>query len=221
MVENLYVLPVLLLSVVLHEVAHGLVALWCGDPTAKEMGRLTLNPIPHIDLVGSVIVPVFSLLSAGRVFIAWAKPVPVNPYNFRHLRRDDILVSIAGPLTNYIVAGFCTMALILLAWLGQILGTIPPLASDFMEYLWKMFFLGITQNLMLAVFNMIPIPPLDGSHVLASFLPGEVANQYRSVGFFGIFLILILMNVPLVNRMFFGIVSVLARPFELLIYFLT
>ena len=84
-------------------------ALRCGDPTAKEMGRITLNPIPHIDLIGSIIVPLFSLFATGRIFIAWAKPVPVNPLNFRHYRRDDILVSVVGPFSNLFVALFCAI----------------------------------------------------------------------------------------------------------------
>ncbi len=214
MADSLYIVPVLLMSVVLHEIAHGVVALWCGDPTAKEMGRLTLNPIPHIDLIGSIIVPLISLLSVGRVFIAWAKPVPINPYNFRHGKRDDILVSAAGPVTNFLVAAFCTIAVILAVKILNLMdATSPEVVKDFGDYLVKMFYSGIYLNIVLAVFNLIPVPPLDGSHVLASFLPDEAANSYRSVGFFGIFIIIILMDIPLVNRIFFSLINILAFPF--------
>jgi Zn-dependent protease len=101
--DTLYILPVLLFSIVVHEVAHGWMALRLGDTTARDLGRLTLNPIPHIDPIGSVLVPLISLFSTGSVFIAWAKPVPVNPMMFRNPRRDDILVSTVGPFSNLIV----------------------------------------------------------------------------------------------------------------------
>src|SRR5258706_8774930 len=107
MLEQLYILPVLLFSVVIHEISHGWMALRLGDTTARDLGRLTLNPIPHIDPVGSVLVPLLSLIAAGRVFIAWAKPVPVNPLNFSNYRRDDILVSVVGPFSNIVMALVC------------------------------------------------------------------------------------------------------------------
>ena len=100
--DSLYILPILLFSIVVHEVAHGWMALRLGDSTARDSGRLTLNPIPHIDPIGSIAIPLLSYLSAGSVFIAWAKPVPINPANFRNFRRDDILVSIIGPFSNLV-----------------------------------------------------------------------------------------------------------------------
>src|SRR5512142_2895625 len=115
MIDQLYILPILLFSVIIHEIAHGWTALRLGDPTAKMMGRLTLNPTPHIDLIGSIVVPLFSLFAAGSVFIAWAKPVPVDPRNFSHYRRDDILVSVAGPVSNILMALVCSIAVVLLA----------------------------------------------------------------------------------------------------------
>ena len=114
MLEELYILPVLLFSVVIHEISHGYMALRLGDSTAKEMGRLTLNPIPHIDPMGSVVVPLFSLLVAGQVFIAWAKPVPINPLNFPNYRRDDLLVAAVGPLSNIVLAFVCSLFVIVL-----------------------------------------------------------------------------------------------------------
>src|SRR5512142_2105649 len=109
MLEQLDVLPILLFSVIVHEIAHGWMALKLGDPTARDMGRLTLNPIPHIDPVGSMLVPLISFFAAGTVFIAWAKPVPVNPLYFRNLRRDGILVSVVGPASNLLLALFCAI----------------------------------------------------------------------------------------------------------------
>jgi Zn-dependent protease len=217
MLDQLYILPILLFSVVIHELAHGWMALRLGDTTARDMGRLTLNPIPHIDPIGSIVVPLFSILMAGRIFIAWAKPVPVNPLNFSHYRRDDILVSVIGPVSNFILAFICTVAFILLAHIAPALSQSDSLADEAVQFLLKMFAGGITLNIVLAVFNMIPIPPLDGSHVVASLLPEEVSRQYSSIGFFGIFIILMLMRWQPFNILFSTIIGTLAYPFEMMI----
>ncbi len=217
-IDQLYILPILLFSVIIHEIAHGWTALRLGDPTAKMMGRLTLNPIPHIDLIGSIIVPLFSLLAAGSVFIAWAKPVPVDPRNFSHYRRDDILVSIAGPLSNILMALVCSIAVILLAALNKaVVSWDAPLATQAMVFLLRMFYGGVYLNIVLAVFNLIPVPPLDGSHVLASLLPGKAATAYARVGFAGIFLLIFLMRVPVFSSVFQGIIRTLFVPFRTLI----
>src|SRR5208283_2452994 len=113
MIDQLYILPILLFSVIIHEISHGWMALRLGDTTARDMGRLTLNPIPHIDLFGSILVPLMSLASTGQVFIAWAKPVPINPANFKHYTRDDILVSTIGPFSNIVLSLFCTVCFII------------------------------------------------------------------------------------------------------------
>ncbi len=221
-ISQLYVLPILFLSVVVHENAHGLVALWRGDPTAKEMGRLTLNPIPHIDFVGTILVPIFSLLAAGRVFIAWAKPVPVNPLNFRNYRRDDILVSIAGPLSNLIMAGVCTLTVVAAVWLHTVMGeNLPEAGEEFMKFLINTFFIGIYLNVVLAVFNMIPVPPLDGSHILASLLPQGIGERYRSIGFVGVFVVIFLMRVPVVDRIFTLMINTLISPYTFVLQMLT
>ncbi len=217
-IDQLYILPILLFSVIIHEIAHGWTALRLGDPTAKMMGRLTLNPIPHIDLIGSIIVPLFSLLAAGSVFIAWAKPVPVDPRNFSHYRRDDILVSVAGPLSNLLMALVCSIAVILLAALNKaVVNWDAPLATQAMVFLLRMFYGGVYLNIVLAVFNLIPVPPLDGSHVLASLLPGKAAAAYARVGFAGIFLLIFLMRVPAFSSLFQGIIRTLFVPFRTLI----
>ena len=218
MIDQLYILPILLFSVIIHEIAHGWVALKLGDPTAKMMGRLTLNPVPHIDLVGSIIVPLFSLFAAGSVFIAWAKPVPVDPRNFAHYRRDDMLVSVAGPVSNLVLALVCSITVILLAIANRTVeGMNAPLADESMVFLLRMFYGGIYLNIMLAVFNLLPVPPLDGSHVLASLLPAKAGAVYARIGFAGIFLILFLMRVPVFSDAFQGIIRGLFIPFRALI----
>ena len=220
--ETLYIIPILLFSVVVHEVMHGYVALKCGDPTAKYMGRLTLNPIPHIDLFGSILVPLFSILVAGRVFIAWAKPVPVNPLNFRNYKRDSLLVSAVGPISNLFLALCCALFVIVLLNLGNFFDSFnSELVKFAYEFLLKMFYGGIYLNIVLGVFNLIPVPPLDGSHVLASILPDRLGESYRQIGFFGIFIVIFLMRVPIFSNIFFSIVKAIAFPIEVLIQVLT
>jgi Zn-dependent protease len=219
MLNELYILPILLFSVIVHELAHGWMALRLGDPTARDMGRLTFNPIPHIDPVGSIFIPLFSILVAGRVFIAWAKPVPVNPLNFSRYRRDDIFVSVVGPLSNIVMAFACTIIFILLAHIAPVFSESNVLVDEAMGFLLKMFAGGITLNVVLAVFNMIPVPPLDGSHVVASLLPESLSRQYSNVGFFGIFIILMLMRWQPFNIFFSDIIGMLTYPFEMIIHF--
>ncbi len=198
--ELLTILPVLLLSVVVHEVAHGVAAERAGDPTARMLGRITLNPVPHIDPIGSLLVPLLLVLSHSSIFFAWAKPVPVNPYNFRRPKRDDIVVSLAGPLSNLALAlGFCLL----------LLGTVLVVStrggiSNWSGSLIQLFRYGIWINLILAFFNLIPIPPLDGSHILGNLLPYEAARRYERLRPYGFILLL--------GLMWFGALSVLLRP---------
>ncbi|MBI2618922.1 MAG: site-2 protease family protein [Ignavibacteriales bacterium] len=216
--EYLPILPILFFSIVIHEMSHGWMALKLGDPTARDLGRLTLNPIPHIDPIGSILVPALSLMTAGTVFIAWAKPVPVNPANFRNFRRDDILVSAVGPLSNLVVALGCAAGYVFLEHMfGPAEMLSEGLGSEAVVFLMTMCSLGITLNIFLAVFNLIPVPPLDGSHVLASLLPPEIGERYRRIGFFGIFAIILLMRVPWFQGLILGIVGALEMPYALLI----
>lgn len=213
--ENIYIVPILIFSVVIHEMAHAWVALKCGDTTAKDLGRITLNPVPHIDLFGSILVPLFSILATGRVFIAWAKPVPIDPRNFRSFKRDDTLVTIAGPISNLLIAFACVVFVIVFYYIS---GAVNPVEGsvgfEFLNYMVKMFYAGIFLNVSLAVFNMIPIPPLDGSHVLANILPDEMAFRYRNIGFMGIFIILALFNfVPGFSQFFVSVISVVSKPY--------
>lgn len=202
--EHLYVIPILIFSVVIHETAHGWVALKCGDTTARDMGRLTLNPIPHIDLFGSIILPLILILGRANFFIAWAKPVPIDPRNFRNFKRDDSLVTIAGPISNFILAFLCCCIVISIKIIIDRIdvdeGTI---GFEFLNFLFKMFSYGIFLNVVLGIFNLFPIPPLDGSHILANLLPDAVAMRYRQIGFLGVFIILALFNfVPAFSAFF-------------------
>jgi Zn-dependent protease len=217
-VDSLYVLPILLFSIVVHEVAHGWMALRLGDTTARDLGRLTLNPIPHIDPIGSIAIPLLSFISAGSVFIAWAKPVPINPAHFRNFRRDDILVSIIGPLSNLIVAFCCAIFYIISI---RLIGPLELVENEVLRemaiFFIRMFAAGITLNIFLAVFNLIPVPPLDGSHVLAALLPEEVAERYQQIGFFGILIVILLMRLEPFRLAVISIVLTIRIPYDALI----
>lgn len=213
MTDFLLLLPVLLISVIVHEIAHGYTALRLGDPTAKQAGRLTANPIPHIDLVGSILVPLISVIVAGRVFIAWAKPLPVNPANFKNFRRDDILVSVMGPASNL------ALAFVFSVITGIVLMVTPGDPSGATEFFVRIMLNGVYLNIILAVFNMLPVPPLDGSHVLASLLPQQLGDNYRRIGFLGIFIVLLLLNNPTFRGIFLSIIETVATPYIFIIRF--
>lgn len=194
-------------------------ALQLGDSTARDFGRLTLNPIPHIDPIGSIAIPLLSYISVGTVFIAWAKPVPVNPANFRNFRRDDILVSAIGPFSNLLIAFVCMGSYIFITFL---LGTMKPVESnlqrEFVLFLVRMFYTGITINIFLAVFNLIPVPPLDGSHILSALLPAEIGERYRQIGFFGVLIVILLMRLELFRNFFLSVVRAIRIPYEFIIH---
>jgi Zn-dependent protease len=214
MSEYLPLLPILLFSVIVHELAHGWMALRLGDPTARDAGRLTLNPVPHIDPVGSLLVPLLSLATAGKIFIAWARPVPINPAHFRRLHRDEALVSAIGPLSNIALAFCCTMIVIILESLH--LGTVLSdsiQGSTLFVFLLRMFYGGIYLNVVLAVFNLIPVPPLDGSHLLAAILPSALAVKYQRIGFLGVFALILLLSIPAVGAAFGHVIGAAMSPF--------
>jgi len=150
----------LVVAVIVHEVSHGVVALWFGDDTAKRAGRLTLNPIPHIDLFGSIILPAMGAL-AGLPILGYAKPVPVNPARLRNPRRDMVFVSLAGPTTNFLLMAAAAFVARLIAQGGpRVAGAISVSTSNLL--LEVLFYFALV-NLLLGVFNLLPIPPLDGS----------------------------------------------------------
>ncbi len=192
------VLPVLLFSVVIHECAHGYIASRCGDDTARYAGRITLNPIPHIDPFGSVLLPLLLIFTGSRFLIAWAKPVPVNPANFRHPGRDDILVSLAGPCSNVVLAFLFTFVAIL----GQAMMRIHSLPTILPQSVVFLAQYGILINLLLAVFNLIPIPPLDGSHILRHLLPHRAVVQFDRISRYGFLILLILVMTPVFRFIF-------------------
>ncbi len=194
------VAPVLLFSMVAHEYAHGYAALRQGDTTALDLGRLTWNPVRHIDPFMTIVLPILTFMMTGFIF-GGAKPVPVNPRNYRNYRRGDIIVSMAGIVVNLGLVVLCTALIIALGWLGRTVDAILPSAA----ILQAMMFVGVLFNLILAFFNLLPIPPLDGSHVFKYLLPPAWAIRYQQIGFLGIFLLLLLL--PVLRPFYLGPVT--------------
>ena len=191
-VNILFELIAFLFAISVHESAHAWMANRRGDPTARMLGRITLNPIKHIDPIGTVLLPVIAMLT-GFPVIGWAKPTPVDPRNFKNPVLDDVLTSVAGPVSNFIVATGATILLAVIAVIvpnGRVIvqgavrgfaagGSVAVPAS-------LLLFAFLEINVLLAVFNLIPVPPLDGSHVLRHFLPERVRQVYDTVGMFGL-----------------------------------
>ncbi|RLJ70621.1 Zn-dependent protease [Hydrogenivirga caldilitoris] len=189
--EAILSIPALMIAVILHEVAHGWVAYRMGDPTAKLAGRLTLNPIPHIDPVGTLILPAMFIVLNSPVIFGWAKPVPINPLNFRDLRIGTFLTSIAGVVMNLTLAVGFGITYRVLSGLSE---SVDPFVANSVIYPMLIFSAkSVLINLILALFNIIPIPPLDGSKALMSFLSfkyWEVFYKYEVYGFLVITLLL-------------------------------
>ena len=184
--QSLIIFAVLLFSLTVHEMAHALTADWFGDPTARRLGRISLNPAVHIDPVGTIMLPLLGLVAGGFVF-GWAKPVPVNPANLKNHRQDFLVIAAAGPASNILMAVAAS----------QLLGLVPGGlgASEGIPGALATFGFAMVQlNLLLAVFNMLPIPPLDGGNVLAGILPESVAASYdRLVRPYGFVILIVLM----------------------------
>lgn len=177
---------IVIFSIILHEVAHGFVANWLGDPTAKYEGRLTLNPIPHIDPIGSIVVPGLALLSGSPFLLGWAKPVPVNPYNLAYGKWGEALTAFAGPGINILIAIAAGLSV---RFAGD------AVSGEFLT----IAFIIVAANLSLAVLNLLPLPPLDGSKIVAAVLPPTLYFRYRelenltyALGPFGLILVLII-----------------------------
>ena len=202
---------VLLFAISVHESAHAWMANRLGDPTAKMLGRISLNPLVHIDLFGTIILPAM-LIFAGFPPFGYAKPTPVDTRNFKNLMRDDILTAVAGPISNFITAFVAVICLAILLH-----GTSSPIApifrgADVAAPLAKMFELAILINVILAVFNLIPLPPLDGSHVIRHFLSYDTLKVYDRVGYFG--LVIVMFVLPMMGC---SVVDTVSAPF--LIFF--
>lgn len=183
---------ILLFSVIAHEVMHGVVALKFGDRTAERAGRLTLNPIPHIDPIGTILLPLLLILSGSPILFGWAKPVPVNPLNFSNLRKGELFVSAAGVLSNFAIA---IIAAILYHTLNALPST-PLFVLNALRF-------GVIINLVLATFNLFPIPPLDGSKVLLSQLPYKLAKEYQKIEPYGFIILLLMLFIPFGNTTLF------------------
>jgi Zn-dependent protease len=184
-----------------HESAHAWTAWKCGDPTAYMLGRVTLNPLRHIDPIGTVLLPGIALLT-GLPVIGWAKPTPVDPRNFQNEVRDDILTSVAGPVSNFLIAAVAVLGMALIALVSSdgrtlvrsIAGGLPGevvAPTALVVPVVVLFYQAMLINVLLAVFNLIPIPPLDGSHVLRHFLSDSARNIYDTVGVAGLVLLFV------------------------------
>lgn len=201
--EQVITILALIISVILHEMAHGYAANALGDPTARLQGRLSGNPLVHIDPLGSIIIPALLLLSNAGIIFGWAKPVPYNPYNLRNRKWGEAFVAAAGPATN-----------ILLAFIFALIfrfGGLIDLPQSFLQISWLIVYI----NILLAMFNMIPIPPLDGSKILMSVLPFHLQQQYRQLsswteryGLFAMFLFIFIF-ISFFSGPFFTFVSML------------
>jgi len=211
-VQNfILIAPVLLFSMVAHEYAHGYAALKNGDATAYQLGRLTWNPAKHIDPFMTIILPLLLFIANAPIF-GGAKPVPVNPRNFRNFKRGDIIVSLAGVVTNLVIAVLCVPLIMLVHAVGSRSDTLAGPASIFQ----LMLIFGIQLNIALAAFNLIPIPPLDGSHVMKYLLPPAWSLGYQRLSRYGLIIIFLLISFgrPLLMLWFspaFGLISMLQR----------
>ena len=214
--EYLIVVPVILMSIIIHEVSHGYAASKLGDDTAKRFGRLSLNPLKHIDIFGTIILPILLIITTGLAF-GYAKPVPLNPYNFRDVKRDTGISAAAGPASNFIIA-------ILFSVFLRILGNLPyipnTLGGNLLAFWFQVFYLIVFFNLLLGCFNLIPFPPLDGSKVIGMLLPDHYYYPFMRMERQGM---AILMGIILLSY-FFGlnlIERVLLPPINWLMHLMT
>lgn len=180
---------ILLFSVIVHEVMHGVMALKFGDATAQRAGRLTLNPLPHIDPFGTILLPALLIISGAPILLGWAKPVPVNPLNFSNLRKGELFVSAAGILANFGLA-------IAAALIYHLLNALP---QEFPATLGALLRFTVMINLILGIFNLFPIPPLDGSKVLLSQLPYNLAKEFQKLEQYGFLILILLLMIPYGN----------------------
>jgi len=193
--EALIMILALLVAVIVHEIAHGAAALALGDPTARDAGRLSFNPLRHIDPVGSILLPLILVVTGSPVVFGWAKPVPISLERMRNPKLGMWVTALAGPASNLVQAGLAVLLLRLMLPVGE--GTVLALIAVFLYSV-------VIINLVLMVLNMLPIPPLDGSRVVASLLPPSMAEAYLRMSFFGFIVLIVLLNA--------GVLDVLLTP---------
>ncbi|MEW6109472.1 MAG: site-2 protease family protein [Nitrospirota bacterium] len=207
-------LPILI-AITFHEVSHGLVANKLGDPTAKMLGRLTLNPIAHIDIFGTILMPVILIvLTNGQFVFGYAKPVPINPMNFKNPRRDMAISAAAGPVTNIILA---VISVIVLKFILTPLSVFSPevIAQKIFTPLLMIFTSSAVINIVLAAFNMIPIPPLDGGRVLVGLLPHRQAISFSKIEPFGFIIVLVLIYTGIAQAIIWPFIAFFLKLFQI------
>jgi len=193
-----------LVAVIFHEVAHGFVAYRWGDTTARDQGRLTFNPVPHLDPLGTVVLPILMMFTGSGMLFGWARPVPINPMRFRKYRPGLFWVSIAGPMMNFLVAALSGLAFA---------ATLKFVSPEFylFEPLVEMTKVSVMLNFSLGIFNLLPLPPLDGSKIIESFLPYNAMKAYESIAQYSFWILLALI--------FTGALSILSGPIHFLTQF--
>lgn len=197
---NILAIGILIYSAILHEIAHGWVAERLGDPTARLLGRISLDIRRHIDPMMTILMPLLMIFSNFPVILGGAKPVPVDPFNLRDGRKDLALVSLAGPMTNFIIAAVAAVCIHLF--------TAVQLTN--LSFILQILYITVQINIGLAIFNLLPVPPLDGSKVFSLLLPPRIADQYLSLGNLGPIILLFLLLVPLGGFTIFDIIRVLS-----------
>lgn len=207
-------LPILI-AITFHEVAHGFIANKLGDPTARMMGRLTLNPIAHIDLFGTIIMPLMLIIfTQGQFVFGYAKPVPINPLNFKNPKRDMAISAAAGPVSNILLAIASILAIKLITLPANILP--ESVTTTVLMPVALMFKTSVIMNIVLAAFNMIPIPPLDGGRVLTGLLPYKQAASLSRIEPFGFIIVMILIATGMANYFVLPLVNLFLRMLQML-----
>jgi Zn-dependent protease len=197
---------VFLFSLSCHEASHALTSEWFGDYTGRYQGRISLNPMVHIDPIGTILIPLMGFMNGGFAMFGWAKPVQTNPLLWRDKTKANIMVSAAGPISNFIIASVAFAAIKIMLITGVVIPAyaghdvvVPASESPLMLGVTKLLGIMLTLNVTLGVFNLLPVPPLDGSHVLESLLPYEMARAYEQIRPYGFILLLALLWTPVLG----------------------